>query len=61
MLVFGVRRFLSPKKLSNVLPKQFCAVFFENTAFFFPKKLLIKKIFSLKFLIKKAIFIFGVR
>ncbi len=48
-----------PKKLSNAFSKQFFTVFSENIAF--SKKLSNKEIFSVYFLIKKVIFIFGVR
>ncbi len=59
MLIFGVRRLLSLKNCQMHPPKQFFAGFSENTSFFV--KIVNKKIFSIKFLIKKAIFIFDVR
>ncbi len=47
------------RKLSNVTPKQFFVVSLKITLFL--EKLLNKKIFSIKFPIKKVILIFGVR
>ncbi len=52
MSIFGVRRLLSLKN---------CQMRFKNSFLRFSLKIQNKKIFSIKFLIKTAIFIFGVR
>ncbi len=59
MLIFGVRRLLSLKNCQMRPQNNFLG--FSLKIQLFSKKLSNKKIFSVKFLIKKAIFIFGVR
>ncbi len=59
MLIFGVRRLLSLKNYQMRPQNGF--LWFSLKIQLFSKKLLNKKIFTIKFLIKKAIFIFGVR
>ncbi len=58
MLIFGVRRLLSLKNCQ--MGPQTSFLQFSLKIQLFSKKLLNKKIFSIKFLIKKAIFNFGV-
>ncbi len=59
MLIFAVKRLLSLKNCQ--MRSQNIFLRFSLKIQLFSKKLLNKKIFSIKFLIKKAIFIFGVR
>ncbi len=59
MLIFGVRRLLSLKNCQ--MRRQNSFLRFSMKIQLFSKKLSNKKIFSIKFLIKKAIFIFGIR
>ncbi len=59
MLSFGVRRLLSLKNCQMRPQNSFLRFSLKIQSF--SKKLLNKKIFNIKFLIKKAIFIFGVR
>ncbi len=59
MLIFGVRRLVSLKNCQMRPQNSFLR--FSLKIHLFSKKLLNKKVFSIKFLIKKAIFIFGVR
>ncbi len=59
MLIFGVRRLLSLKNCQMRPQNSFWR--FSLKIQLFSKKLLNKKIFGIKFLIKKAIFILGVR
>ncbi len=58
MLIFGVRRLHSLKNCQIRPQNSFLR--FSLKIQFFSKKLSNKKIFSIKFLMKKAIFIFGV-
>ncbi len=58
MLIFGVRRLLSLKNYQIRPQNSFLR--FSLKMQLFSKKLLNKKIFSIKFLIKKDIFICGV-
>ncbi len=57
MLIFGIRRLLSLKNCQMRPQNSFLR--YSLKIQLFSKKLLNKKIFSIKFLIKKAIFIFG--
>ncbi len=59
MLIFGVRRLLSLKNCQMRSQNSFLR--FSLKIQLLSKKLWNKKIFNIKFLIKKAIFIFGVR
>ncbi len=59
MLIFGVRRFLSIKNC-QMRPQNSFLRFSLKILQLFSKKLSNKKIFNIKFLIKKAIFVFGV-
>ncbi len=59
MLIFVVRRLLSLKNCQMRPQNIFLRISLKIQLF--SKKLLNEKIFSIKFLIKKAIFIFGVR
>ncbi len=59
MLIFDVRSLLSLKNCQMRPQNSFFR--FSLKIQLYSKKLLNKKIFSIKFLIKKAIFIFGVR
>ncbi len=59
MLIFVVRRLLSLKNCQMRPQNSFLR--FSLKILLFSKKLSIKKIFSIKFLIKKTIFIFGGR
>ncbi len=59
MLIFGVKRLLSLKNCQMRPQNGFLR--FSPKIQLFSKKLSNKKIFSVKFLIKKAIFIFGVK
>ncbi len=59
MLIFGVRRLLSLKNCEMRPQNSFLRFSLKIQLFF--EKLLNKKIFSIKFRMKKATFIFGVR
>ncbi len=59
MLIFGVKRLLSLKNCQMRFQNSFLR--FSLKIQLFSKKLWNKKIFSVKFLIKKGIFIFGER
>ncbi len=59
MVIFGLRRLLSLKNCQMRPKNSFLR--FSLKIQLFSKKLSNKKIFSIKFLIKKAIFFFGVR
>ncbi len=60
MLIFGVKRLLSLKNC-QMRPQNSFLLCSSLKIQLVSKKLLNKKIFSIKFLIKKALFIFGVR